>query len=82
MPRPSPPRIPPGRRGGRGLGPRGGHRHVALLTMGLAIYLASLWLGGVVIGDSLVRSALMAGLIVSIAVAGYVFTRGSASPND
>jgi hypothetical protein len=37
--------------------------------------LAALWLGIVVIGDTALRSALMAALIVAIAAAGYIFTR-------
>lgn len=62
---------PPGSRGPR----RGGHNHVVLATAGLTLYLATLWLGVTVIGDNPLRSAIMAGLIVAIATAGYVFTR-------
>jgi len=43
--------------------------------MALGLYLATLWFGIVVVGDTPVRSALMAALIVAIAAAGYVFTR-------
>ena len=94
-PRFRPPRIPSrpaprrpaapggrGRLGRRGLGPvRGGHNHVVLATAGVALFLGALWFGMVVIGDdNPVRSAIMAGVIVAIAAAGYVFTRQPATP--
>jgi hypothetical protein len=44
------------------------------------LYLAMLWLGVVVIGDTTQRSAVMAGLIVAIAAVGYIFTRQPAGP--
>ena len=66
--RSGPPRDPP---------PSDDLPHVVLITSGLALYLACLWLGVVVIDDSLPRSAFMAGLIVAIAAVGYVFTHPS-----
>lgn len=72
-------RRPPKRRlsrlGRPGDNRRGGHRHVILVSVGIGIYLAALCLGIVVIGDTALRSALMAALIVAIAAAGYIFTR-------
>ena len=62
--------------------PRGGRSHLALAATGLALYFALLWLGVVVLGDTPLRSALFAGLIVAIAAAGYAFTRPPASPRQ
>jgi len=39
-------------------------------------------LGIVVIGDSVLRSAVMAGVILAIAVAGYLFTHRPSTPTD
>jgi len=49
--------------------------YALLIAAGLAIYLAGLWLGVTVIQDTPLRSAVMAAFILSIAAAGYVFTR-------
>ena len=67
---------------GRGRPRRGGSRHLVLATAGLGLYLAALWFGIVVVGDTPVRSALMAALIVAIAGTGYVFTRRPATSDD
>ena len=63
-----PPRDPP---------PSDDLPHIVLITGGVALYLACLWLGTVIIGDTLPRSAVMAGVIVAIAAVGYVFTHPS-----
>ena len=54
--------------------PEGEVPHALLLSGAVALYLAALWLGIVVIRDSLPRSAVMAGVIVAIAAVGYLFT--------
>lgn len=61
---------------------RGGSRQLVLATMGLGLYLAALWFGIFVVGDTPLRSALMAALIVTIAGTGYVFTRRPATSDD
>ena len=80
MRRPNVPRPPRHRGRPTNRIPRSEARHVVLISGGLALYLACLWLGLVVIGDSLARSAVMAGLIVAIAAVGYVFTHGPTRP--
>lgn len=60
--------------------PRDNFAHVVAITGGVALYLAMLWLGVVVIGDTLGRSAVMAALIVAIAGVGYVFTHQPTRP--
>ncbi len=50
------------------------------ISGGFMLYLAMLWLGVVVIRDTMPHSAVMAGLIVAIAAVGYVFTRQPAGP--
>jgi hypothetical protein len=50
--------------------------------MGLGVYLVTLWFGVFVVGDTPLRSALMAALIVTIAGTGYVFTRRPATSDD
>lgn len=84
MPRPHRPERPPARPPSDGDPPPDPPRDprpsdappcVVLISSGLAIYLATLWLGVAVIRDTPLRSALMAGLVLGIAVAGYVFTR-------
>lgn len=67
---------------GRGRARRGGSRHLVLATMGLGLYLAVLWFGVFVVGDTPLRSALMAALIVTIAGTGYVFSRRPATSDD
>ena len=66
--RSEPPRDPP---------PSDDLPYVVLISSGLALYLACLWLGVVVIDDTLPRSALMSALIVAIAAVGYAFTHPS-----
>ena len=51
-----------------------------LVSSGIALYLAVLWLGVVIIDDSLPRSAVMAGVIVAIAGVGYIFTHQPTRP--
>ena len=50
---------------------------IVAITSGLALYLGCLWFGVVVIGDTMLRSAVMAGVILAIAATGYVFTHAS-----
>lgn len=69
--RPSPPRDPR---------PKDDFSHVVAISGGFMLYLAMLWLGVVVIRDTMPHSAVMAGLIVAIAAVGYVFTRQPAGP--
>lgn len=47
-------------------------QHVILASAGLAIYLSVLWFGVTVIGDTVSRSSLMAGLIVVLAGMAYI----------
>jgi hypothetical protein len=54
--------------------PEGEVPHALLLSGAVALYLAALWLGIVVIRDTTQRSAVMAGIIVAIAAVGYIFT--------
>lgn len=60
--------------------PRDEFTHLVVVTGGVGLYLAMLWLGVVVIGDTLPRSAVMAALIVAIAGVGYVFTHQPTRP--
>ncbi len=61
--------------------PGGQISHVVLVSAGLALYLVTLWFGLVVVrDDNMARVAIMAGLIVAIAAAGYVFTRQPTGP--
>lgn len=62
--------------------PRGVPAQILVVSSGLVLYLATLWLGVEVIGDTLVRSALMAALIVAIAGVGYAFSRRPTRPGD
>lgn len=48
--------------------------------MGLGIYFLTLWFGITIIGDNVGRSAVMAGVILVIAAAGYLFTGRSKPP--
>lgn len=67
-----PPRDP--RPGGDGrFGP------VALISMGLGIYLVTLWFGVTIVGDNASRSAVMAGIILGIAATGY-YVNGRPKP--
>lgn len=47
-------------------------QHIILASFGLAIYLSVLWFGVTVIGDTVSRSSLMAGLIVILAGMVYI----------
>jgi hypothetical protein len=47
-------------------------QHIILASSGLAIYLSVLWFGVTVIGDTVSRSSLMAGLIVILAGMAYI----------
>jgi hypothetical protein len=62
--------------------PRGGNKSFALLTSGLSLYLIVLWFGVTVVGDTMLRSALMAALIVTIAGTGFVHSRRSVAPEE
>lgn len=53
---------------------------VALVSMGLGIYVLTLWFGITVVGDNAGRSAVMAGVIVAIAAIGYFVNRRSDPP--
>lgn len=64
-PTPDPPRDPR---------PSDAPPQIVLISSGLAIFLGTLWLGVAVIRDTPLRSAVMAGLVLAIAAAGYVFT--------
>lgn len=52
---------------------------VALVTMGLGIYLLTLWFGVTIVGDNAGRSAVMAGVVLAIAATGY-FVSGRSKP--
>jgi hypothetical protein len=62
--------------------PRRGNKSFALLTSALSLYLIVLWFGVTVVGDTVVRSALMAALIVTIAGTGFVHSRRSVSSEE
>jgi hypothetical protein len=49
--------------------------------MGIAIYLITLWFGVTVIGDTAGRSAIMAGVILAIAVTGYLVSGRKRPPS-
>ena len=68
---PGPPRDPR---------PRDFPSQIVLITSGLALYVAVLWLGVAIIRDTPERSAVMAGLIVGIAAVGYAFTHRPMPP--
>lgn len=57
-------------------------QHIVLATSGLAIYLLVLWFGITVVGDTVPRSSLMAGLIVIMAGMAYVTSRARSIPPD
>ena len=57
-------------------------QHAILATSGLAIYLLVLWFGITVVGDTVPRSSLMAGLIVILAGMAYVTSHRRSSPPD
>ena len=79
---PAPPSSP--NRGGPGRPrdprPKDFPSQIVVVSGGIALYLAVLWLGVAVIRDTPLRSAVMAGLIVGIAAVGYVFTRRPTPP--
>lgn len=82
MRRPDPTPSPSDRRSSppRDPRPRDFPSQVVVVSTGLALYLATLWLGVEIIGDTWTRSAVMAALIVTIAGVGYMFTRQPAGP--
>jgi hypothetical protein len=55
-------------------------QHFVLAASGLAIYLLVLWFGVTVVGDTVPRSSLMAGLIVILAAMAYITSRRSSVP--
>ena len=59
-----------------------GHGPVVLISIGLGIYLLTLWFGITVVGDTAGRSAIMAGVIVGIAATGYVVNHRPASDRE
>jgi cytochrome c biogenesis protein CcdA len=56
-------------------------QHAVLAACGLSIYFMVLWFGVTVVGDTVPRSSLMAGLIVILAAMGYVTSRRPSPPN-
>jgi hypothetical protein len=56
-------------------------QHALLAAAGLSIYFLVLWFGVTVVGDTVPRSSVMAGLIVIIAALGYVTSRRPSSPS-
>lgn len=48
--------------------------------MGLGIYFLTLWFGITVVGDNGGRSAIMAGVVLAIATAGYLVNGRSKPP--
>ena len=56
-------------------------QHAVLAASGLAIYFLVLWFGVTVVGDTVPRSSLMAGLIVILAAMGYVTSRRPSPPD-
>lgn len=79
---PKAPRQPRGPQQHRQPNPFPGYRAVVLVTGALMIYFGTLWLGVVVIGDTPVRSAIMAALILAIAATGYLFNRRPVTPEE
>jgi hypothetical protein len=57
-------------------------QHAVLATSGLAIYLGTLWFGVTVVGDTVPRSSLMAGLIVILAGMAYITSRPKSIPPE
>lgn len=57
-------------------------QHIILATFGLAIYLSVLWFGVTVIGDTVSRSSLMAGLIVILAGMAYITSHRPPPPEQ
>jgi hypothetical protein len=56
-------------------------QHAVLAAAGLSIYFMVLWFGVTVVGDTVPRSSLMAGLIVILAAIGYVTSHRPAPPS-
>jgi hypothetical protein len=52
---------------------------IALISMGLGIYVLTLWFGITIVGDNAGRSAIMAGVVLAIAATGYL-VNGRAKP--
>jgi hypothetical protein len=62
--------------------PRNGRQHHAvILAIALAIYALVLWFGITVVGDSVARSSLMAGVIVILIGMWYLTARRSSAPD-
>jgi hypothetical protein len=57
-------------------------QHAVLAACGLSIYLLVLWFGITIVGDTVPRSSLMAGLIVILAGMAYITSRRPATPPD
>ncbi|MEA2512739.1 MAG: hypothetical protein QOF01_4806 [Thermomicrobiales bacterium] len=57
-------------------------QHAVLAASGLAIYLLVLWFGITVVGDTVPRSSLMAGLVVILAGMAYITSHRPSSPPD
>jgi hypothetical protein len=63
----------PGKRPVGGSRPEAIRGHVRVIAAALAGWFALVWFGVVVLGDNAGRSALMAGIVVALAVAGWWF---------
>lgn len=63
----------PGNRPDRGPDSAAARRHVPIIAGALVGWFALVWFGVVVLGDNAGRSALMAGIVVALAVAGWTF---------
>lgn len=55
--------------------PERGRPHVPVIALGVALFLAMLWFGIVVLEDNPVRTVVMAALVVALAGAGWAMTR-------
>jgi hypothetical protein len=56
-------------------------QHAVLAAAGLSIYFLVLWFGITVVGDTVWRSSLIAGLIVLIAAVGRITSRPPTPPS-
>lgn len=55
----------------RGRRAPGVQRYALLIAAGCAVYFGGLWFGVAVVGDTVPRSIVMAGVILALAAAGY-----------
>ena len=62
--------------------PRDPFQHVLVIGSGVLLYVALLWFGVRVVGDTVGRSLIIAALIVTIAGVGYWFTHQELPPRD